>query len=84
MYATVTSKGQITLPAAARRELGIHSGQRLAIQVERGSLVIDAPKSVSAMRSLLKQEMETARTTGLVPTAGDGWAARAEDYRADR
>jgi AbrB family looped-hinge helix DNA binding protein len=32
--ATVTSKGQITLPAAVRRELGIEVGDRVVIVVE--------------------------------------------------
>lgn len=29
MHSTVTSKGQVTLPAEARRRLGIHAGTRL-------------------------------------------------------
>ena len=29
MTATVTSKGQVTLPAEARRRLGIHAGTKL-------------------------------------------------------
>lgn len=32
--ATVTSKGQLTLPAAVRRELGIDPGDRVAIVIE--------------------------------------------------
>lgn len=34
--ATVTSKGQLTLPAAVRRQLGIDAGDRVAIVVENG------------------------------------------------
>ena len=32
--ATVTSKGQLTLPAAVRRQLGIDAGDRVAIVIE--------------------------------------------------
>jgi antitoxin PrlF len=32
--ATVTSKGQLTLPAAVRRKLGINSGDKVAIVVD--------------------------------------------------
>ena len=33
MTATVTSKGQVTLPAEARRRLGIHAGTKLEFVV---------------------------------------------------
>ena len=32
--ATVTSKGQLTLPAAVRRQLGLDAGDRVTITVE--------------------------------------------------
>jgi AbrB family looped-hinge helix DNA binding protein len=32
--ATVTSKGQLTLPAVVRRQLGIDAGDRVAIAIE--------------------------------------------------
>jgi len=35
--ATVTSKGQLTLPAAVRRQLGIKSGGRVTIVIEDGN-----------------------------------------------
>ena len=34
MTATVTSKGQVTLPAEARRRLGIHAGTKLEFVVQ--------------------------------------------------
>jgi len=84
MYATVTSKGQITLPAAARRVLGLRSGQKVAIHVGDNSLTIDAPGDIMSLRALAREQAEAVGTWGTVPTSGDGWAARAEDYRADR
>jgi antitoxin PrlF len=34
MTATVTSKGQVTLPAEARRRLGIHAGTKLEFIIQ--------------------------------------------------
>ena len=36
--ATVGTKGQVVIPVAARRELGIRPGQHVAIKVENGSV----------------------------------------------
>jgi AbrB family looped-hinge helix DNA binding protein len=43
--ATVTSKGQITVPNAVRRELGVASGDRLRfVQAADGSIRLEARK----------------------------------------
>lgn len=83
MYATITSKGQITLPAAARRALGLQEGQKVGIRIEGDSLVIDRPRNLDAVRAKIREEAEARGTWGLVPVAGDGWTARAEDFRGD-
>lgn len=36
----VSSKGQVTLPAGCRRELGIHPHDRVSIGVDDGKIVI--------------------------------------------
>lgn len=84
LYATITSKGQITLPAAARRALGLHEGQRVGIRIEGDSLVIDRPGDIESVREEIRQEATTRGTWGRVPVAGEGWVARAEDLGADR
>lgn len=38
--ATVSSKGQITLPAAARREAGINLRDRVYIESQNGEIVV--------------------------------------------
>ncbi len=83
MYATITSKGQITLPAAARRALGLHEGQKVSIRVEGDTLVIDRPHDLDELRARIRREAEERGTWGRVPVSGDGWDARAEDFRAD-
>ncbi|HRN29880.1 MAG TPA: AbrB/MazE/SpoVT family DNA-binding domain-containing protein [Terrimesophilobacter sp.] len=83
MYATITSKGQITLPVGARRALGLVEGQKVSIRIEGDALVIDAPRDIVATRAKLRAEAIEKGTWGRVPVAGDGWAARAEDHRED-
>ena len=77
-YTTITSKGQITLPAEARRELNLRPGQRVAVRVENGHLVVDPPPSIDDVRAELRSEAERHGTWGRFPHAGDGWAAQAE------
>lgn len=74
-YATVTSKGQITLPAHARRALGLVPGRKVAITIEGDHLVLESPVSLADVRTRLRAEAEAAGTWGQVPVAGDGWAA---------
>jgi AbrB family looped-hinge helix DNA binding protein len=42
--ATVTSKGQVTIPAALRQQLGIERGDRLLFAVEDGTLRVRVVK----------------------------------------
>ena len=83
MYATVTSKGQITLPVAARRALGLHEGQKVCIRIDGESLIIDAPQDLEGVRATILKEAQSKGTWGTVPVAGDGWVERAGDFDAD-
>lgn len=82
-YTTITAKGQITLPAEARRKLGLHAGQRVAVRIDGDQLVIDLPSDIAAVRARIRAEAESRGTWGVVPHAGDGWTARVEDFRAE-
>jgi antitoxin PrlF len=55
--ATVTSKGQITLPKAIRRLLRVEAGDRLDFVVEeKGRVVVRAGATdVSALRGMLRR-----------------------------
>ncbi len=52
LFATVSSKGQLVIPAAVREELGIEAGTRVAVRVE-GSRVILDPQSLKAKLQLI-------------------------------
>ena len=82
-YTTITAKGQITLPAEARRALGLHAGQKVAVRVEGDHLVIDPPRDLESLRSQLRAEAEAAGTWGTVPHAGDGWAAHVRERHGE-
>lgn len=79
MYATITSKGQITLPAAAWRALGLRDGQKVKVRVEGTSLIIDVPPDIETLRHRLRTEGEALGTWGTLPVAGDGWAVHVAD-----
>ena len=53
--ATVTSKGQLTLPAAVRRQLGIDPGDRVTIVVEdeNGARLRRVEHDVASVRGLI-------------------------------
>lgn len=41
-YATVTSKGQITVPKAVRETLAIYPGDKIVFSIDKGTVEIDA------------------------------------------
>ena len=79
-YATVTAKGQITIPAKARRALDLQPGQRLAVHVQGDTLMLSAPTDIDKLRDTIRKEATAKGTWGTVPVANDGWNARAQEY----
>ena len=59
--ATVTSKGQITIPAAVRASLGVEAGDRVEfIQIEPGRFeLVAATHSVTALRGLVRKPVSS-------------------------
>lgn len=53
---TLSSKGQITIPAEIRAALGLNTGERVVFtQLDDGTTVMRAkPRSISELRGLLK------------------------------
>lgn len=55
--ATMTSKGQITIPAAVRSALGVEAGDRVEfVEVEPGRFeLVAATQPVSALKGLIRK-----------------------------
>ncbi len=55
--ATVTSKGQITIPAAVRASLGLEAGSRVEfVETEKGKYaIVAATNSVQALKGMLRK-----------------------------
>ena len=80
VFTTVSSKGQMVIPAAIRESLGIEPGTRIAVRVEGDELVL-RPETPAATQRLL------ARLRGLTsggPSMSDELIAdrRAEDAKS--
>ena len=54
VYATVSTKGQLVIPAAIREELGIEPGTRVAIRREGAELVL-RPETLAAKLRLIEK-----------------------------
>lgn len=59
--ATITSKGQITIPAAVRAALGVEAGDRVEfVQGESGSFeIVAVTQPVTALKGLIRKPAET-------------------------
>jgi len=73
MYATVTSKGQVTLPVELRRLLGIEPGQTVGFREEGGRAVLEPAGNVQAVRATLERAARRNGRWGAVPDASAVW-----------
>lgn len=65
MQTTLTSKGQMTLPSAARARLGLEAGDRLLVTVVDDDTIVlkrPAPAPVKALRGLLARPKRALST----------------------
>ena len=53
MHTTITSKGQITIPARLRRKLGLEPGMKLEFDENASFLKATRPVDVTRMRSVI-------------------------------
>ena len=65
MTTTLSSKGQVVLPAAARRRLGLKSGARFVCRVEGNQIVLTPAEARRGRPCFVKSKL-----TGLVVTQG--------------
>lgn len=80
MRATLTAKGQMTLPKEAREHLGVKAGDRVKIfALPDGTVVLLPIRPASSLRGILKspfnrpvtiEEMDEAIADGIVASLG--------------
>jgi len=70
---TVTSKGQVVIPAKLRRQLGIRKGTRVSFRADKHSLILQplTEEYIRSLRGILKGK----------PSALDFWF---EEHRRER
>jgi AbrB family looped-hinge helix DNA binding protein len=54
MQTKVSTKGQIVLPGPFRRKLDIRTGDRLDISIEKGRIILAAPKRNRSTAKIIK------------------------------
>jgi antitoxin PrlF len=71
--ATLTSKGQITIPKAVREAMGLKEGDRVDfIDTDRGVLMVPATRDVKTLRGMFKNRRARAATiTEINKTIGE-------------
>ncbi|MFZ1249165.1 MAG: AbrB/MazE/SpoVT family DNA-binding domain-containing protein [Candidatus Saccharimonadales bacterium] len=76
---TITSKGQITLPAAFRAAMKLTPGKQVEMNMHGNTLTIVAPMSIEALRASNKEYM---RQHGIkMPTKEQIDAVKTDEYR---
>ncbi len=64
--ATVSKKGQITLPSSLRKKLGIHVHDRVSIEGDDRAIVIRPAPDILAFKGFLGKGMGLARARKLM------------------
>jgi antitoxin PrlF len=71
--ATLTSKGQITLPKSIRQTLGVTTGGKVAFELRGGEVIVTRAESehqdpaIGAFLSLLEADIRTGKQVGTLP-----------------
>jgi len=78
MYAVVSTKGQVTIPAAIRQQFGLHEGRRVGFRVDGDVVSLEIPSGIERVRAELQDALRAKGTLGAPYASGDGWAAHVE------
>ena len=76
--ATITSKGQVTIPKEVREQLRLRSGQELRFVVENGSraVIVPVPKRLSDLAGILPKPKRTVTLEEMDEAIGKGIVER--------
>ena len=64
---SVSTKGQVIIPAVVRRELGIHAGSKLMVLTDGTNLLMKplSPPKKEAFQKLIRESRKLAKTANL-------------------
>ena len=57
-FATVSEKGQLTLPSALRKKAHIHPGTRVALELREDEIILRPLKSLRELAGVFQQQTE--------------------------
>jgi AbrB family looped-hinge helix DNA binding protein len=60
IFTTVSTKGQLVIPAQFREALGIKAGTRIAVRLEGGRVVLDPETIAAKLRKIRQMRGSTA------------------------
>jgi antitoxin PrlF len=72
-FATLTSKGQITLPKSIRQALGVSTGAKVAFELREGAVVVTRAEgehedpAIGAFLDLLETDIRKGKNIGTLP-----------------
>ena len=75
MYSTVSTKGQVTIPAEIRQKYSLQPGRRIGFRAAGDDVSLVLPQPIDEVRATLQQSMRAKGTLGVTYESGDGWAA---------
>jgi AbrB family looped-hinge helix DNA binding protein len=78
----MTSKGQLTIPAQFRQELGLRPGEKIAVSLVDGVISIGNQPTIDELRPLIREQMRERGTLGIPYKNGDGWEAHVKERYA--
>jgi AbrB family looped-hinge helix DNA binding protein len=78
-YATITEKGQITLPMEIRRALNLEPGKKLNISLQGEKIYITKPVGIEDVREQLQHQMNQKGTGKQTVESGGGWTSHVRE-----
>jgi len=58
----ISNKGQITLPARVRHQLGLESQGRIDLEVKQGAIILRPARTIRSVRGVFRPMKEDGRT----------------------
>ena len=79
-YATMSTKGQVTIPVEIRETFELQPGSKIGFRVENDSVSLELPATIDEIRAMLQASMK-AGGTDILPAYhnGDGFTAYVQE-----